>query len=129
MADEHVKNSSRLAAWRGVRREELRNLVKAEKLMISMERIRIKAERRSKEMTANEVGALKLSLDAARYQLGKVLPDVKAVEHDPGEHTERLARDQINARLAELYAATHSRIDGSGSTGTAIVTGSETKTH
>ena len=128
MADEHVKNSSRLAAWRGERRTELRNMIKAEELLESLEVIRTEALGK-KKIAANRVGALKLAADIAYRQLAKVLPDVKAVEHDPGEHTERLARDQINARLAELYAATHSRIDGSGSTGTALVIGSEAKTH
>jgi hypothetical protein len=103
-------------------------MIKAEELLESLEVIRAEALTK-KKLNANRVGALKLAADIAYRQLAKVLPDVKAVEHDPGEHTEKLARDQINARLAELYAATHSRIDGSGSAGTALITGSETKTH
>lgn len=117
MSDKQNEKDGHLHNWRGARRQTLREQIKAESLLTDMELIRKQCMENAQNMTANHVGALKLAADIAAKQLAKVLPDVKAVEHDPGEHTERLQRDALNVRIAELYAAANSRIDGRGSAG------------
>lgn len=117
MADHQTEKDGHLHNWRGARRQSLREKIKAEALLDDLELIRKQCMDKADSMTANHVGALKLAADIAAKQLAKVLPDVKAVEHDPGEHTEKLARDTLNVRIAELYAAANSRVDGRGSAG------------
>ena len=119
MADSQTQKDGHLHNWRGARRQSLREQIKAETLLTDLEVIRQRAMDNASEMTANEVGALKLAADIACKQLAKVLPDVKAVEHDPGEHAEKLTRDLLNERLTLLQSGADRRLDGRGSTGSA----------
>ena len=128
MADNPEQRSARLNEWRGVQRQELRNMIKAEQLLADLENIRAQAQG-PKKLSPAKVGALKLAADIACKLLTKVLPDVKAVEHDPGEHTEQLAREQLNLRIAELYALATSRLNGSGGAGTLQAPESGPTTH
>jgi hypothetical protein len=118
VTDKQTEKDGHLHNWRGARRQSLREQIKATDLLTDMELIRKQCMENAPTMSANHVGALKLAADIAAKQLAKVLPDVKAVEHDPGEHTERLQRDTLNVRIAELYAAANRRLDGRGSSGT-----------
>lgn len=129
MADQQTEKDGHLHNWRGARRQSLREKIKAEALLDDLELIRKQCMDNAPTMTANQVGALKLAADIATKQLSKVLPDVKAVEHDPGEHTEKLARDTLNVRIAELYARANSRIDGRGSAGALPSDDSPATTH
>jgi hypothetical protein len=107
----------------------LREAIQAEKLLSDLEVIRKRAMRTAKKMSANEVGALKLSADIACRQLAKVLPDVKAVEHDPGEHAENLTREALNERLAAIFAGVRERLDGRRSAGSDPVDVGAAPTH
>jgi hypothetical protein len=111
------QRSPRLAAYRGEYRKNLREKIDADGALADIEKVNKKIKAKWKSLEPAQVGALKLLSDNSWRKLGKLLPDLKAVEHDPGEHAENLARDQMNVRLAEIYAAAHSRIDGRGSGG------------
>lgn len=127
MAEPKTERDGHLHNWRGARRQSLREQIKAEKLLEDLETIRQRAM--TEQLTAIQVGALKLAADIACKQLAKVLPDVKAVEHDPGEHTEKLTRDLLNERLAALQRRADSRIDGRGSEGSAAPDADAATTH
>lgn len=129
MADPQTEKDGHLHNWRGARRKTLREMIKAEQLLTDLEVIRKRAKRNAKKMSANEIGALKLAADIACRQLAKVLPDVKAVEHDPGEHAERLTREALNERLAALQSRANSRLDGRGSEGSGGVSNGAGSTH
>ncbi len=129
MAEKETERDGHLHNWRGARRQSLREQIKAEKLLGDLEVIRQRAMDNAKDMTANEVGALKLAADIACKQLAKVLPDVKAVEHDPGEHAEKLTRDLLNERLAALQSRANRRLDGRGSEGSAPAADTAGSTH
>lgn len=121
--------SPRLAAYRGEYRKNLREKIDADGALADIEKVNKKIKAKWKSLEPAQVGALKLLSDNSWRKLGKLLPDLKAVEHDPGEHAENLARDQMNVRLAELYAAAHSRIDGRGSGGVVPADDSPATTH
>lgn len=111
------QRSPRLAGFRGEYRKNLREKIDADGALADIEKVNQKIKAKWKSLEPAQVGALKLLADNSWRKLGKLLPDLKAVEHDPGEHAEALARDAMNVRLAELYATAHSRIDGRGSAG------------
>lgn len=129
MADTDVKSNPRLLAYRGEARKILRDKINAEAALDEIEQIESKLHSKAGKLSAPAVGALKAVLESKWKRVAKILPDIKAVEHDPGEHAEKLARDQLNLRLAELYAAAHSRIDGPGSTGVVQPPESPATTH
>ena len=123
------QRSPRLAAYRGEYRKNLREKIDADGALADIEKVNKKIKAKWKTLDPAQVGALKLLSDNSWRKLGKLLPDLKAVEHDPGEYAENLARDQMNARLAEIYATAHSRIVGRGSDGAVPADDSPSTTH
>lgn len=119
MSDSPVEKSPRLQAWRGETRKVLRDKLKAERAIDDLDMVNDTVRTKWGELSAPQVGALKLLADNAWRKLAKVLPDVKAVEHDVGENTEKLTRDLLNERLAALHAGARRRLDGRGSAGSA----------
>lgn len=116
---EGAHKSPRLAAHRGEYRKILRDKLDAEKALEEIQCVEDQINSEWRELAPAQVGALRVLLESKWRKVNKFLPDPKAVEHDPGEYSEQLARDQLNARLAELYATANSRLDGRGSEGVA----------
>lgn len=107
----------------------LREQIDAEKCLETIGEVEKVLAEQWESIGRNQVAALKLRVDAAFKKLAKILPDVKAVEHDPGEHAEELTRERINERLAELYARTNSRANGRGGEGAAVSDSDASTTH
>jgi hypothetical protein len=119
VTDSPVEKSTRLQAWRGETRKILRDKLKAESAIDDLDMVSATVKAKWEELSAPQVGALKLLADNAWRKLAKVLPDVKAVEHDVGENAEKLTRDVLNERLAAIQSRANRRIDGRGSEGSA----------
>jgi hypothetical protein len=116
---DHPQQSPRLAAWRGESRKILRDKLKAESAIEDLDMVNETVKAKWSDLNPAQVGALKLLADNAWRKLAKVLPDVKAVEHDIGENAEKLTREALNERLAALHAGANRRLDGRGSEGSA----------
>lgn len=121
MADSQIEKSPRLAAWRGETRKILRDKLKAEKAIDDLDLVNETVRTLWNDLSAPQVGALKLLADNAWRKLAKVLPDLKAVEHDIGENAEKLTRDAVNERLAALHAGADRRLNGRRGEGSAGV--------
>lgn len=83
-------------------RRRLRERIDGAKAIDALEQINTEIDARRSEMTAVELGALKLKAEIARNMLHKVLPDLKSVEHEIGENLADLAEAELESRLAEL---------------------------
>lgn len=111
MADSDIK-SPRLNKWRGETRAVLREKVKAEEALDSIAEIEGMLRDKHSELGPAQVGALKAVLDSKWKRVAKALPDLKSVEHEPGEHAEQLTRDQMAHELALLHARVSERMHG-----------------
>lgn len=114
MADSDIKSNPRLLAYRGEARAILRDKVKADEALDDIAKTeRILADG-YETLSAPQVGALKAVLESKWKRVAKALPDLKSVEHEPGEHAERLTRDQMAHELALLHARVAGRLHGRG---------------
>ena len=120
MADSPSR-SPRLAAWRGENRKILREKLNAEGAIEDIALVDKTVRDNWKTVEPAQVGALKLLADNAWRKLAKVLPDVKAVEHDVGENAEEMTRERLNERLAAIVGRANRSTDGRGSTGSSTM--------
>lgn len=128
MADGAHK-SPRLAAHRGEYRKILREKINAEDALEEISHVEQQIKSKWESLAPAQVGALKVLLESKWRKVNKFLPDPKALEHDPGEYAEALARDQLNVRIAELYARVDSRAHGRGGEGIAGANAGSDSTH
>ena len=123
------QRSPKLAKYRGEYRKDLREKLNAEQAIEEIGALENQLSTGAGTLSAAAVGALKTVLESKWKKVAKILPDLKSVERETGETAEQLAREALNVRLAELHAAAHSRVNGSGSTGIIPAPESGTTTH
>lgn len=111
MADSPIERSRRLQSWRGETRKILRDKLNAEKAIDDIALVDKTVREKWQRMSAPQVGALKLLADNSWRKLAKVLPDVKAVEVDIGEHSEESDRDVLLNRIAALHRRATERLE------------------
>lgn len=83
-------------------RRKLRERIDGAQALDTLTAIDKELAERGREMKAVEMGAMKLRVEIARTKLDKVLPDLKAVEHEIGESLAELADSELESRLAQL---------------------------
>lgn len=99
-------------------RRKLRERIDGAEALETLGEIDHELATRGKEMKAVEMGALKLRVEIARTKLDKVLPDLKAVEHEIGESLAELADAELESRLALLLGKTRTPATSAGETTT-----------
>lgn len=80
-------------------------------------------------MTAFELEAAKVFIQAARIGLAKVCPDLRAIEHSGEISAPELTRQQLIDRLAHIHARTTPRLIGPGAGGAGAADGAADKPH
>jgi hypothetical protein len=129
MSDSDIKSSPRLAAYRGEARQILREKLKAEEALADIEKTEQLLADNYKTLSAPQVGALRAVLESKWRKVAKILPDLKAVEHEPGENAERLTRDQMQHELTVLHARVAERMHGRGTAADSVAVPGTGPTH
>jgi len=96
------------------KRDELRSQIDGKALLediADIARILHAKEAPHDKLHAVKVGALKAAADIKLRLLGKVLPDVKAVEVDKGEHWLSVSDAELDERIEQLRSQLESRTD------------------
>lgn len=84
------------------RRKVMREQIDGEAAIRELVTIEERLKGAGADLSSNELGGLKLRAEIQRIRLGKVLPDLKSVEHDIGDGLADIADSELETRIAEL---------------------------